>query len=78
MATRKTKRTTRVLPAIPSEVVKHVSASPCSVEVSRDAKGQARWVIKLYGEAEHMDSVVDEGLRLDDRLRRETRGGQES
>ncbi len=55
--------------AVPHDgVVEHVQKAPCSVEFSRDAKGQARWGIKLYGERGEMDVVVDEVLKLDERL----------
>lgn len=50
-----------------------VHDSPCSVELSRDAKGQPRWAIKLYGEMDELDSVIDEVLRVDARLREETK-----
>jgi len=55
------------------EVVEHVQKAPCSIEFSRDAKGQARWGLKLYGELDSMDQVVDEVLRLDTRLRKEAK-----
>ena len=56
------------------EQVEHVSKSPCSIELSRDAKGQARWTIKLYGEADEMDEVLGEVVRLDRDLKDRLRG----
>lgn len=50
--------------------VRHVAAN--SLEFSRDAKGQARWSIKIYGERDEMSAVADEVLSLDARLREET------
>jgi hypothetical protein len=55
--------------------VTHVSEAPCSIEVSRDAKGVARWSIKLYGDRGEMSDVLDHVLYLDGKLRRELRGG---
>lgn len=57
-------------PANSGEVI-HVNDAPCSVELSRDAKGQARWAIKLYGNRDDMDNVVDQVLSLDGRLKAE-------
>jgi len=59
----------------PTDVVKHVSDSPCSIEFSRDAKGQPRWAIKLYGERDDMDDVLNDTLNLDRRLREEMKSG---
>lgn len=47
--------------------------APCSIELSRDAKGQPRWAIKVYGERDDMDEVLDEVIGLDSRLQKETR-----
>ena len=43
--------------------------SQCSLEFSRDAKGVARWAIKLYGDLDEMDQLVSEAHRLDAILR---------
>lgn len=53
--------------------------SPCSLEFSRDAKGVARWALKLYGDLDEMDQLVAEAHRLDAILReheQETDDGQ--
>jgi len=57
-----------------SSTVHHVSDAACSLEFSRDAKGQPRWGLKLYGDRDEMNAVLDETLALDERLREETRG----
>lgn len=62
----------RALPQ--GEVVEHVTKAPCSLEFSRDAKGQARWSLKVYGERDDMEDVIGEVLDHDKRLREETRG----
>lgn len=54
-----------------SDAVEHVNRAPCSIEFSRDAKGNPRWVIKLYGERDEMGDVIDEIKGLDSRLRNE-------
>lgn len=52
------------------DVVEHVTKAPCSIDFSRDAKGQPRWAIKLYGERDEMKTmVVDEILAIDKKLR---------
>lgn len=56
-------------PGVDGETVTHVSEAPCSVEFMRDAKGHARWALKLYGNRDEMDTVLDEVLALDKRLR---------
>lgn len=55
-------------PQTPLEVVLE-RESQCSIELSRDAKGTARWSIKLYGELDNLDHLVDEAHRIDDILR---------
>ncbi len=54
-----------------TEPVVHVQDSPCSLELSRNAKGIAQWAIKLYGERDNMDEVLDRVLALDARLQKE-------
>lgn len=56
-----------------TQEVRSVAAN--SIEFSRDAKGQPRWSMKLYGERDEMGQVLDEVLALDSRLREETGGG---
>lgn len=60
-------------------VVEHVSKSPCSVDLTRDAKGQLKWSIKLYGEVDDMENVVAKALALDASIRsqEEARNGGE-
>lgn len=60
--------------AVPQDVVEHVNKAPCSLEFSRDAKGQARWGLKVYGERDDMEDVISEVLDHDRRLRSETSG----
>lgn len=60
-----------------AEVVKHVSAAPCSIEFSRGAKGEARWTIKVFGEVEDLGKVRDRVLELDRDLARQTNQGPE-
>ena len=50
----------------------HKNDSPCSIDLSRNAKGQPSWSIKLYGNRDEMDTVLDEVLGLDKRLQKET------
>lgn len=53
---------------IRAEEIRHVAVAPCSVEFSRDAKGAPRWTIKVYGELENMEDVVDRLKEIDDIL----------
>ncbi len=43
-----------------------------SIELCRDAKGKARWTIKLYCEGKDAEETIDEALRLDGILRERT------
>ena len=65
---------THAVPHSGSPVVEHVQKAPCSLEFSRDAKGQPRWALKVYGERDEMGDVVDEVLDLDATLRERTSG----
>lgn len=57
------------------ELLRHQTVAPCSLEFSRNAKGQATWTLKVYGERTDMDSVLDQVLSLDEELRRRAGGG---
>lgn len=56
--------------------VEYKSLAPCSIDLSRDAKGQAKWAIKLYGERDEMWTLIAEVLELDRQLREKTRPGE--
>jgi len=78
MPTKKKKPTkTNEVCGTAKEPVTQVMAAPCSLELSRDAKGQPRWSIKLYGEREDMDAVLDQVMELDQKLLTRTRHREE-
>ena len=52
-----------------TSTVHQVSDAPCSVDFSRDAKGQPRWAIKVYCEADDLSGAVDKIEAIDKRLR---------
>ena len=53
--------------------VEQVTVAPSSIELTRDAKGQARWSIKLYKESTDMEDGVMEILRIDKLMRQGTK-----
>lgn len=63
--------------AVPQTPTIIVNDPTSSVDFSRDAKGQPRWTIKVYGDADQMDEVLDEVLRLDRELLRRTTIGEQ-
>lgn len=60
-----------------AQVVEHVSKAAASVEVSRNAKGQASWTIKTYAEPDGLGAAMDEVLRIDSELARRVGQQQE-
>lgn len=46
-----------------------VNAAPNSLELTRDAKGNPKWSIKLYGESGSIDDLVKKVLEIDESLR---------
>ena len=75
LGSKKRRRRTRAKPDEVCDVAKPQRvehAAPCSVEFGRDAKGQAKWALKVYCESDEMEEAVERLLELDDRLRRET------
>ena len=61
MAKKKTKANAEVCGTANSE-------ASSSIELMRDAKGHARWAIKLYGNRDEMDAVLEQVLELDKSL----------
>lgn len=58
-----------------AEVVRHVHVQPCLVEIERDAKGAPKWAVKLYGDANDLENMVDRVMDLDARLGARLRSG---
>jgi len=55
-----------------SDPVVHVNKAPCSVEFARNAKGQASWTLKVYGERDDLDECLDQIFELDEKIRERT------
>lgn len=53
--------------------VVHITKAPCSLDFSRDAKGQPKWGIKIYAERNEMAKVVAEVLEIDCLLAEKTK-----
>lgn len=58
----------KVLVESPADTHEHRYIAPSSVEVSRDAKGVARWTIKLYVETDQVDQALEEVAKADQKL----------
>lgn len=72
MAKKRSKKSigTGKVTALPASPVEHQNLAPCSIELNRDAKGQARWSIKAYGELHELDDIRESVLAQDRALKK--------
>lgn len=56
-----------------SSKVTHESKAPCSISLTRDAKGNLKWDIKIYCESEDLEAQAKRILDIDKQIREDSK-----